>query len=136
MARTDWTELFLSAQGRIARGPFLIAAAVLLGALVFYEALVDGALHWLTGFFVYPALAFAGTNVLSKRFHDRGRTGWWAAAVLVAVLMVWPTPENPLDFVGLLVLVWAGVELAVMPSEQGANRFGPNPLRPLAAGAG
>jgi uncharacterized membrane protein YhaH (DUF805 family) len=30
----------------------------------------------------------------------------------------------------MLVLIWAAIELGVMDSEQGANRYGPNPLRP------
>jgi uncharacterized membrane protein YhaH (DUF805 family) len=31
------------------------------------------------------------------------------------------------------VLIWAGVELGAMPGEMGANRYGPNPLRPVVA---
>ena len=32
---------------------------------------------------------------------------------------------------GVLVMIWAIVELALMPSEQGSNRYGPNPMRAL-----
>ena len=53
--------------------------------------------------------------------------------VLVAVAGVWTSQQNYLDFLFSLVLVWAVVELCAMPGEQGANRFGPNPLHPLAA---
>lgn len=125
-------ELFLSAQGRAPRLPSLIAAAVLLGLAALYEALVGATLHWITGWVVYPALFYAGTCVLSKRLHDRGRSGWWAALILVSVVAVWPHPAGFLDFLFFLVLVWAFVELAVMPGEQGANRYGVNPLAPLA----
>ena len=121
-------ELFLSAQGRAPRLPSLIAAAVLLGLAALYEALVGSTLHWITGWFIYPALFYAGACVLSKRLHDRGRSGWWAALILVSIVAVWPHPMGFLDFVFFLVLVWAGVELAVMPGEQGANRYGLNPL--------
>jgi uncharacterized membrane protein YhaH (DUF805 family) len=123
-----FAELFLSAQGRAPRLPSLIAAAVLLGLAALYEALVGTTLHWITGWFVYPALFYAGACVLSKRLHDRGRSGWWSALILVSIVAVWPHPVGFLDFLFFLVLVWAFVELAVMPGEQGANRYGVNPM--------
>ncbi|HEY0649824.1 DUF805 domain-containing protein [Phenylobacterium sp.] len=128
-----FAELFLSAQGRAPRLPSLIAAAVLLGLAALYEALVGATLHWITGWFVYPALFYAGACALSKRLHDRGRSGWWATPTLVSVVAVWPHPAGFLDFVFFLVLVWAFVELALMPGEQGANRYGVNPLAPFGA---
>jgi uncharacterized membrane protein YhaH (DUF805 family) len=126
----DWGELFFSGAGRSPRAPSLIAAAILLTVAALYEALVGATLHWLTGWFVYPALIYCGACVLSKRLHDRGRTGWWAAVILFAVAAVWPHPEGFFDFLFALVLVWAAVELGVMAGEGGTNRYGPNPLRP------
>ncbi len=82
---------------------------------------------------VYPALFFVGACVLSKRLHDRGRSGWFAALVLFALVVVWPIPSTFLDFPFSLIVLWAVVELGVMGSEQGANRYGPNPLRPVFA---
>jgi len=128
-----FTELFFSGQGRAPRLPSLIAAAVLLGSAALYEAATPDTLHWITGWAVYPALFYAGTCVLSKRLHDRGRSGWWAALILASIVAVWPHPAGFLDFLFFLVLVWAFVELAVMPGEQGANRYGVNPLAPVAA---
>jgi uncharacterized membrane protein YhaH (DUF805 family) len=129
--RSEWAELFLSSNGRLARTPFLVAAAVLLGAAVLYEAIAGYTLHWLTGWVVYPALLFSGACVLSKRLHDRGRSGWWALLILVAFIAVWPQPEHFLDFMFCLVIAWAVVELGVMGGEQGANRYGPNPLKTI-----
>jgi len=129
----DWSELFFSAAGRAPRAPSLAAAALLLAIAVAYEAIVGATLHWLTGWFVYPGLFFCGCCVLSKRLHDRGRSGWWSALTLFAVVAVWPRPDNFFDFIFALVLVWAGVELGAMPGEAGTNRYGPNPLRPAAA---
>ncbi|WP_296598996.1 DUF805 domain-containing protein [Phenylobacterium sp.] len=123
-----FAELFFSAQGRAPRLPSLIAAAVLLTLAALYEAVAPSTVHWITGWGVYPALFFCGACVLSKRLHDRGRSGWWAALVLAAVVAVWPHPESFLDFPFFLVLVWAFVELAAMPGEQGANRYGLNPV--------
>jgi uncharacterized membrane protein YhaH (DUF805 family) len=127
--RAEWWELFLSASGRTARGPFLMASAALLAFAVLYESF-GITLHLLTGWLVYPPLLFFATCALSKRLHDRGRSGWWAALVLLSLVAVWPTPKHFLDFLFTGVVVWAIVELGVMPSEQGANRYGPNPLKP------
>jgi uncharacterized membrane protein YhaH (DUF805 family) len=91
---------------------------------------VSPILHWLTGWLVYPALMFFGACVLSKRLHDRGHSGWWAALILFALAAVWSGPKDFFDFIFTLVLVWAVVELGVMAGELGTNRFGPNPLRP------
>lgn len=132
----DWRDLFLSAQGRLARTPFLIGAGILIMFMVLYEGAGAGfglVAHWATGWLVYPAAIYAGACVLSKRLHDRGKSGWWAALILLSLGVAWPHPTGFFDFVLVLVLVWAVVELAVLPSEQGANRFGPNPLK--AAGA-
>jgi uncharacterized membrane protein YhaH (DUF805 family) len=120
-------ELFLSAQGRAPRLSSVLIAAILLASAALYEDLVSPALHWITGWIVYPALFYVGTCVLSKRLHDRGRSGWWSALILASVTAVWPHPSGFLDFVFFLVLVWTVVELVVMPGEQGQNRYGPNP---------
>ncbi|MFC3076886.1 DUF805 domain-containing protein [Phenylobacterium terrae] len=129
----NWAELFFSAGGRASRGPSLIAAAVLVTLAALYEAAMGPTLHWITGWFVYPALIYSGACVLSKRLHDRGRSGWWAVLVLLAVVAVWPRPESFFDFLFVLVLLWALVELGVMGGEPGTNRYGPNPLRLAAA---
>jgi uncharacterized membrane protein YhaH (DUF805 family) len=46
---------------------------------------------------------------------------------------VWPRPYGFFDFLFAIALIWAVVELGLMSGEQGANRFGPNPLRFAAA---
>jgi uncharacterized membrane protein YhaH (DUF805 family) len=126
--RIGWTDLFWSAAGRLPRTPFLIACAALLAVASIYELWVGPTLHWLTGWLVYPALLYSGACVLSKRLHDRGRSGWWAALVLFALAAVWPTPHGFGVFVFVLILAWAAIELGVMQGEDGANRFGPSPL--------
>jgi uncharacterized membrane protein YhaH (DUF805 family) len=126
--RIGWIDLFGSASGRLARTPFLIGCAVLVAIAALYEAWVGPIMHWLTGWLAYPALLYAGACVLSKRLHDRGRSGWWAALVLFALIAVWPTPHGFGALIFTLILGWAVIELGVMQSEAGANRFGPSPL--------
>ncbi len=131
--QADWSELFFSAHGRAPRSASLIAAAVLLVLVVLYEAVAGPTLHWITGWFAYPPLFYCGACVLSKRLHDRGRSGWWAALILFWIVAVWPQPSGFFDFLFVAVLIWAGVELGAMPGEAGTNRYGPNPLRPALA---
>ncbi|MDO9247925.1 MAG: DUF805 domain-containing protein, partial [Phenylobacterium sp.] len=69
----------------------------------------------------------------SKRLHDRGKSGWWAAPILFALVAVWQPPMNPADVLLSLLMVWAVVELGVMGSEPGTNRYGANPLRAAVA---
>ena len=126
--RFGWSDLFLSASGRLARTPFWIATAILIALAATYEAWVGPTLHWLTGWVVYPGLLYCGACVLSKRLHDRGRSGWWAALLLFALVAVWPTPHGFGAFLFTLILAWGVIELGVMQGEDGANRFGPSPL--------
>lgn len=129
----DWLELFFSSTGRVSRGPFILAAAVLIVLALLYKAAFGPTVELLTGWFVYPALLFSACCVLSRRLHDRGRSGWLAAVVVLALALAWPTPDGLLDYGACIIILWAVIELGVMPGEQGANRFGPNPVRPVQA---
>ena len=130
---TGWRELFGSPAGRCSRSKFWIATSVLMSLLIFYDVITNETLKLLTFWFAYPALLASGTCVISKRLHDRGRSGWWAALVLVAMTLIWRTPEGGRFLLALPVMVWSLVELGLLPGEQGANRFGPSPLDPLPA---
>jgi uncharacterized membrane protein YhaH (DUF805 family) len=129
----DLKTLFVSAEGRLARTPFLVAMALLLLLLVVYEAVFGGqTLQLLTGWLAYPLFIYFGVCLLSKRLHDRGKSGWYAAVIVAAFIAMWPVPQGVLDFLFAVVLLWAVVELAILPGEQGPNRYGPNPQRPAA----
>lgn len=124
----DWRELFMSAAGRSSRGPTWTAVAALFIVSMIYEAVAGPTLKLLTFWFVYPALLASAACVLSKRLHDRGHSGWWAALVLFALAMIWPSLRGARGVVAVPVMIWAIVELGVLAGEQGANRFGPSPL--------
>ena len=111
-----------------------ILSAMLFAVLVLYEAVLGGqTLTLLTGWFAYPVLIYLAVCVLAKRLHDRGKSGWYAALIICAFIGMWPYPRGVVDFLFAIVLVWSVVELGLLPGEQGANRFGPNPLRPASA---
>jgi uncharacterized membrane protein YhaH (DUF805 family) len=136
--KIDWSELFFSADGRVARLPFLVAGSILILLLTVYEQFASamGVLHLVTGVVVYPLFIFTGVCALSKRLHDRGRSGWWSLVIVIAFGLAWPFLFHSfLQLLGSVFLLWAFVELALMPGEQGSNRFGPNPLRPVAPSA-
>src|SRR4051812_38360868 len=86
MNSIDWKTLFFSAEGRLTRTHFWVAAAILGAVWALYEAVTGITLRLLTGWMVYPILVFLAVCVLSKRFHDRGRSGWYAAPVVVSLI--------------------------------------------------
>ena len=124
----DWRDMFMTAGGRSSRGSTWVAVAVLFTLAMLYEAVAGQTLKLLTFWVIYPVLLAAAACVLSKRLHDRGRSGWWAAAVLFAFATLWPSPRGAGAVLALPVMLWAVVERGMMSGEQGANRFGPNPL--------
>ena len=124
----DWRRLFMTAGGRSPRGQTWIGVGVLFFTSLIYEAVAGPTLKLLTFWIVYPVLLASATCVISKRLHDRGRTGWWAALVVLALSLTWPAPRGGWAVAAFPVMVWALVELGVLPGEQGANRFGPSPL--------
>ncbi len=126
----DWRELVLSADGRLPRTPGLIGSAILIAITALYEALVGPVGHWLTGLIIYPAVSGPALCGLQAAAWAARTVGLVGSTDLFAVAVVWPHPAGFLDFLLMLVLIWAAIELGVMDSEQGANRYGPNPLRP------
>ena len=126
--RIGWTDLFWSASGRLARTPFLIGCAVLIAIAAVYEAWVGATMHWLTGWIAYPVLLYSGACVLSKRLHDRGRSGWWAALILFALIAVWPSPARRRR-AGVHADPWLGGDRARRHAERSRRQ----PLRPQPA---
>lgn len=127
-APIDWRELFASPIGRCPRGKFWFAAGSLLILAAIYEAIAGPTMKLVTFWFVYPALLASGACVVSKRLHDRGRSGWWAALVLLGLVLIWREPNAARLLLAFPIMVWSSVELGLLPGEQGANRFGPSPV--------
>ncbi len=124
-------QLFLNGAGRIGRGPFLAAVAALVGALALFDACTPAAPHRWLAVPVRILLVFSACAVVGKRLHDRGRSGWWTALVLLAFVNVWPAPQG-LGWLFAPVLALALVELGVAPGQARFNRFGPRPAAPWA----
>jgi uncharacterized membrane protein YhaH (DUF805 family) len=75
--------------------------------------LLTGAIYALLVLNIYMSLA-----IHSKRFHDRGQSGWWQLIALV-------------PFGGLYVLVVCGF----LRGDEGPNGYGPDPLQRPSAGS-
>ena len=57
--------------------------------------------------FLWPSLA-----IYAKRWHDRGKSGWWTLIMLIPLV-------GP---------IWALVELGFLRGTDGPNQYGPDPL--------
>jgi hypothetical protein len=56
---------------------------------------------------IYPALA-----LYAKRWHDRGKSGWWTLIILIPLV-------GP---------IWLLIELGALEGTRGPNNYGPDPL--------
>lgn len=120
-------ETFVSYSGRIGRQTWWIAG-IIVGILQgIVSVLVSGVLNGMETinslgsanipilviavcvFVVWFALIWAAFAIYAKRWHDRGKSGWWS---LIAVI----------PLVGAL---WMLVELGFLKGDEGPNRFGP-----------
>jgi len=57
--------------------------------------------------FLYPGLA-----LYAKRWHDRGKSGWWSLILLVPIIGG----------------IWALIELGFLRGTDGPNQYGPDPI--------
>jgi uncharacterized membrane protein YhaH (DUF805 family) len=152
----DINHLYTSFAGRISRKPFWIGGLVLgvvVLIIVFAIGFIEGLLYDEPGrgfriviALVQIAALFPYAALLAKRFHDRDRSGWFAALLLVPSVLFGLT--TALGFTGdalhktwidyayrgliAVILVWFLVELGVLRGTAGSNRYGPDPLKPTA----
>ncbi len=57
--------------------------------------------------FLWPSLA-----LYTKRWHDRGKSGWWTLIMLVPLIGV----------------IWALIECGFLRGTEGPNQYGPDPV--------
>ena len=110
-------SLLLGLEGRISRRTWwLWGVALPLGLALYFTVLlrVVGVSPRSTDIGVNLLLLWPALAVSVKRWHDRGKGGWW---VLVALM----------PFVGWL---WLLIENGLLRGDPGANRFGEPPAGP------
>jgi uncharacterized membrane protein YhaH (DUF805 family) len=86
-------------------------------------------------------VGWPGVCLASKRWHDRGKSGWLSALgpgtnllTLVAQLLYGPTTAHPnlliyfgIALIGFAVSIWIFVECGCLDGTKGDNRYGPSP---------
>jgi uncharacterized membrane protein YhaH (DUF805 family) len=157
-------QALLGFGGRLNRRPYWIGGIVLaiaalvvagaVGAAVYssgqattQQQLLRSAYPWLMAFtviFAYPSAA-----LLAKRLHDRNKSGWLAALLIVPMLVAsWLDPDfssfapqsgtiqavhTAASVITLLVGIWFLIELGFMRGTAGDNKYGTDPLAATAA---
>ena len=114
----DWKYLFTSLEGRIGRKSYWmgILAIVLIGAVAEVLDYILGTMN-ARGYGIVSGLAglvmiYPAIMLYAKRWHDRGKSGWWTLIALVPVIG------------GL----WMLVELGILKGQSGPNQYGPEPI--------
>lgn len=115
----DWGYLFTSFQGRIGRQSYWLAS-IALGVIIVIAEILDWALGTSleNGAGILTIIASLATIIPSlaiyaKRWHDRGKSGWWTLILLVPVIGA----------------IWMLVECGFLRGTPGDNQYGPDPLR-------
>jgi uncharacterized membrane protein YhaH (DUF805 family) len=111
-----WKHLFLSGQGRVDRTHYWICVILLLIGLLIFRALdqaigtysYEHRVGLLSGLYSLAAI-YPSIMLYTKRWHDRGKSGWWTLIMLVPVI-------GPL---------WFFVEQGFLSGTYGQNQFGP-----------
>ena len=115
----DWKYLFTSYEGRINRAKFWTGVGVIIvGAII--AMILDNVLGTDIGQLPYGIIYIIyvlGTlyfvfALYAKRWHDRGKSGWWTLILLVPAIGFF----------------WWLVECGILEGTKGANQYGPDPL--------
>ncbi len=115
MENIDWADLLFKFDGRINRGKFWLGVAILYVVpwlLFLIAGAVNSSFLWVLVSLLMIVLIWPGLAISIKRWHDRGKSGWWI-------------------LIGLIPLVgpiWALIETGFLPGTPGPNQYGPDPL--------
>ena len=102
----DWKYLYLNFDGRIARKDWWIGIIIIVVVSLIISALIGN--QGLVQFVIAILLFIGGLSLHIKRFHDRGKSGWW---VLVF-------------FIPVIGFIWMIVEMGILEGDADANEYG------------
>ena len=109
-------EFLFSLSGRISRGGFWIGAGIQLAILIVIGGIAAvsnaRAVQVILAVVYVVTMFWIGLAISVKRWHDRGKSGWWVLISLVPIVGI----------------IWAFIETALLPGDQGPNIYGPDPL--------
>jgi uncharacterized membrane protein YhaH (DUF805 family) len=115
----DWKYLLTSYEGRINRAKFWACIGVIVvGAIIamIIDNIIGTTFNGMPYGFVYViyalAMLYSTFAFYAKRWHDRGKSGWWTLIALVPIIGA----------------IWLLVELGILEGTRGANQYGSDPL--------
>jgi uncharacterized membrane protein YhaH (DUF805 family) len=115
----NYSQLLFSFQGRISRQAYWFAWAIYFAAntaaSIVGTRVLDGNAGGGLILIVWLVIAYSSLAVAAKRWHDRGKSGWWSLIGLVPIVGI----------------IWTVVENGFLPGTLGPNRFGPDPVKPV-----
>ena len=115
----DWKYLFTSFEGRIGRQQMWMGIIVLIVISIVATVLdlllgtmsAESGIGIISGIFtlvaIYPSFA-----LYAKRWHDRGKSGWWSLII----------------FVPLIGVIWWLIECGILRGTEGPNNYGNDPV--------
>jgi uncharacterized membrane protein YhaH (DUF805 family) len=148
----DFGYLYTSFEGRINRKPYWMGLIVL---IIIMMVIIFGASFLLIGSIVEPTFQtrlvtfvlqllflYPSTALMVKRLHDRNRPSYWAAFILVPMVLKSLTDmmgmtgdalhQNALDYllniIVFVVSIWFFIELGCLRGTVGTNQYGPDPI--------
>ena len=108
MDNIDWGTYLTSFEGRLNRAKWWLGVLIIWAVeLVAYLAVGDTVFYVIVILLLWPWLAIS-----IKRWHDRGKSGWWMLIALVP----------------LIGGLWFLIECGFLPGDDGPNEYGPDPL--------
>ena len=117
-------QLLFSFDGRISRSPYWMGLLLLMGTvfvpllfLSFLGAASEGAAGLVLALvgILMLLVTYCSWAVSAKRWHDRGKSGWWTLIQLIPFGSIWML-----------------IECGFLPGEPGANQYGSDPKGPRA----
>jgi ribose/xylose/arabinose/galactoside ABC-type transport system permease subunit/uncharacterized membrane protein YhaH (DUF805 family) len=118
-------QALFSFKGRMTRRDYWLKGVIFLSplsVLISTLLLVDSVIVRVLSLVLSVLLLWPGLALTAKRLHDRGRSGWFIATLLI--------PAADIVF-GVLIFIWVGF----LRGTEGANRFGEDPRKSEPAGA-
>lgn len=115
MENIDWQHLLFQFDGRINRAKYWLGAGALYVFFIVFAiiaGMANSSAIW-TLYVIAGLLAiWPGLAISIKRWHDRGKSGWWVLIGLVPLIGFW----------------WVLIECGFLQGDDGPNEYGPDPL--------
>lgn len=104
-------EILTSFEGRLPRKAYWIYSLVVMIPAYMVAAILMRFIHPTVGAIAYLAVIYPLVAIGVKRWHDRGKSGWWMLIALVP----------------LIGGIWAFVEAGCLRGTEGPNEYGADP---------